>query len=164
MLLWNLLLDGDASTEGQAGTYIIMAVLLIVEAACPIHLVSIWFAAGSLVAMLAALLHAQLWLQIVLFLVVSVGLLIAMFPLVKKVLRPKTVSTNVDAVIGTQGYVTEAVDNLTATGQVKLGGMYWTARSEDGHPIPTGTLVEVTRIEGVKAFVTTVEVKEEVHL
>ena len=142
----------------------LMIGFLVVEGACPFHLVSIWFAAGSLVAMIAALLHAQLWLQIVLFLVVSVGLLIAMFPLVKKVLKPKTVSTNVDAVIGTQGYVTEAVDNLTATGQVKLGGMYWTARSEDGHPIPTGTLVEVTRIEGVKAFVTTVEVKEEVHL
>ena len=142
----------------------LMIGFIVVEAACPFHLVSIWFAAGSLVAMIAALLHAQLWLQIILFLAVSVGLLLAMFPLVKKVLKPKTVSTNVDAVIGTQGYVTEAVDNLTATGQVKLGGMYWTARSEDGHPIPTGTLVEVTRIEGVKAFVTTVEVKEEVHL
>ena len=59
------------------------------------------------------------------------------------------------------GYVTETVDNMDATGQVKLGGMYWTARSEDGHKIPAGTLVEVTRIEGVKAFVTPVPVEEE---
>ena len=142
----------------------LMIGFLVVEGACPFHLVSIWFAAGSLVAMIAALLHAELWLQIVLFLVVSIALLVAMLPLVKKVLKPKIVNTNVDAVIGTRGYVTETVDNLAATGQVKLGGMYWTARSEDGKIIPVDTLVQVKRIEGVKAFVTAVEIKEEVRL
>ena len=140
----------------------LMIGFLIAEAACPFHLVSIWFAIGSLAAMIAAALHAQLWLQITLFLVISVGLLVATLPLVKKFVIPRQTKTNVDSIIGSRGYVTEAVDNLSATGQVKLGGMYWTARSESGHPIPTGTLVEVTRIEGVKAFVATVEVKEEV--
>ena len=140
-----------------------MVGFVIAEAACPFHLVSIWFAVGSLAAMLAAVLGAQLWLQITLFLVVSVGLLVATLPLVKKFVIPRQKKTNVDAVIGTRGYVTEAVDNLSAAGQVKLGGMYWTARSEDGHRIPEGTLVEVTRIEGVKAFVTPVPVEEEVY-
>ncbi len=140
----------------------LMIGFLIAEAACPFHLVSIWFAIGSLAAMIAAALHAQLWLQITLFAVVSVALLIATWPFVKKIITPKIEKTNVDSVIGSRGYVTEDIDNLTAAGQVKLGGMYWTARSESGHPIPTGTLVEVTRIEGVKAFVATVEVKEEV--
>ena len=140
----------------------LMVGFLVLEGACPFHLVSIWFAAGSFVAMIAALLHAQLWLQIVLFLVVSIGLLVAMFPLVKKFMKPKIVNTNVDAVIGTQGYVTEAIDNLDAVGQVKLGGMFWTARSTSGEPIETGTLVQVDKIEGVKAFVSTVKVTEEV--
>ena len=85
-------------------------------------------------------------------------------PLVKKFVNPKVVKTNVDSVIGSMGYVTEAVDNISAAGQVKLGGMYWTARSEDGHPIAAGTLVEVTRIEGVKAFVKAVPVEEEACL
>ena len=140
----------------------LMVGFVIMEAVCPFHLVSIWFAIGSLAAMIAAALNAQLWLQIVLFAVISVGLLIATWPLVKKVLTPKIEKTNVDSVIGSRGYVTEAVDNLSAAGQVKLGGMYWTARSEDGHPISAGTLVEVTRIEGVKAFVRTVKVEEEI--
>ena len=140
-----------------------MVGFVIVEAACPFHLVSIWFAVGSLAAMLAAVLGAQLWLQITLFLVVSVGLLVATLPLVKKFVIPRQKKTNVDAVIGTRGYVTEAVDNLSAAGQVKLGGMYWTARSEDGHRIPEGTLVEVTHIEGVKVFVKPVPVEEEVY-
>lgn len=137
----------------------LMVVFLIVEAACPIHLVSIWFAAGSLVAAIASMLHGQLWLQILLFLVVSGGLLACLWPFVKKFLRPHLTKTNVDSVIGTEGYVTEAVDNLSATGQVKLGGMYWTARSTAGRPIPVGTLVRVDRIEGVKAFVSEVKVE-----
>ena len=132
------------------------------EAACPFHLVSVWFAVGSLVALVAAALDAQMWLQITLFAVVSVGLLVATLPLVKKFVIPKQAKTNVDSVIGSRGYVTEAIDNLSASGQVKLGGMYWTARSEDGHPIPAGALVEVARIEGVKVFVKTVKVEEEI--
>ena len=145
---------------------VLMLGFLIVEGACPFHLVSIWFAAGALVAGIAALLHAALWLQITLFFVVSIALLIAMFPLVKKVMNPKITKTNVDSVVGAQGYVTETIDNLAATGQVKLGGMYWTARSQSGQVIAKDTLVEVDRIEGVKVFVTAVKtpVKEEVSL
>ena len=132
---------------------VLMLGFLIVEGACPFHLVSIWFAAGALVAGIAALLHAALWLQITLFFVVSIALLIAMFPLVKKVMNPKITKTNVDSVIGTKGYTTIAIDNLIGAGQVKLGAMYWTARSTSGEPIPEGTLVQVDRIEGVKVFV-----------
>ncbi len=139
-----------------------MVILLIIEGACPFHLVSIWFAIGALVAGIAAMLNGALWLQITLFFVVSCGLLAAMLPLVKKYVTPKIVKTNVDSVIGSQGYVTETIDNLSATGQVKLGGMYWTARSHDGHKIETGTLVQVEKIEGVKVFVTPVKVEETV--
>ena len=141
---------------------VLLVVFLIVEAACPVHLVSLWFAAGALVAAMASLLGAQLWLQVTLFLVVSVALLAALWPWVKRFLKPKITSTNVDATIGTQGYITLAVDNLSAQGQVKLGGMEWTARSTTGDPIPQGTLVKVDRIEGVKAFVT--PVKESVNV
>ena len=95
---------------------VLMVVFLVVEASCPIHLVSIWFAAGSLVAAIAAALGGQLWLQILLFLVISCGLLAALWPFVKKVLNPKRSATNIDAVIGSEGYVTVAVDTLTAEG------------------------------------------------
>lgn len=141
---------------------VLMIGFVAAEAACPFHLVSIWFAVGSLVALVAAALDAQMWLQITLFAVVSVGLLVATLPLVKKFVIPKQAKTNVDSVIGSRGYVTEEIDNLSASGQVKLGGMYWSARSEDGHSIPVGTLVQVARIEGVKVFVTAVKVTEEV--
>ena len=89
---------------------------------------------------------------------------LAMLPVIRKFVTPKQVKTNVDSVVGSMGYVTEQIDNLNATGQVKLGGMYWTARSEDHQVIPVGTLVEVDHIEGVKAFVTAVPMEEEVEV
>ena len=67
-----------------------------------------------------------------------------------------------DAVVGSRGYVTADIDNVSATGTVKLGAMEWTARSTAGCAIPKGTLVQVDKIEGVKAFVTPVEVPAEV--
>ena len=63
-----------------------------------------------------------------------------------------------DSVIGSQGYVTAAIDNASAVGQVKLGGMEWSARSSSGDPLPVCTLVKVDRIEGVKVFVSPAEV------
>ena len=140
-------------------TYIwlaLMVIFLIAEAVCAFHLVSIWFAAGALVAAVVSLLSGPVWLQILLFAVVSGGLLACLWPFVKKFLNPKLSATNVDSVIGSEGYVTAAIDNLSATGQVKLGGMYWSARSAAGQPIPVGTLVRVDRIEGVKAIVSPV--------
>ncbi len=135
----------------------LMVLFLVVEAACPIHLVSIWFAAGSLVALVAALLGAQLGLQIALFAILSLGLLICLWPLTKKILNPHLSATNVDSVIGSTGYVQEEIDNQLPTGRVKLGGMEWTARSQSGKNIPAGTLVKVERVEGVKVFVSPVE-------
>lgn len=137
-----------------------MLVFLIVEAACPIHLVSIWFAAGALVAMVISILDGMLWLQITAFCVVSGALLFALWPFIRKFLNPHLTKTNVDAVIGTQGVVTAEIDNLNAVGQVKIGGMEWTARSTSGANIPAGTRIQVDRIEGVKAFVSPAEVSE----
>ena len=87
----------------------------------------------------------------------SGGLLALLWPWVRKYLKPQLTSTNVDAVIGSVGRVTTAIDNVEAHGQVKLGGMEWTARSTSGDPIAKGTEIRVDRVEGVKVFVTPVE-------
>ena len=141
---------------------VLMVVFLIVEAVCAIHLVSIWFAAGSLVAAVVAMLGGEIWLQVGLFLVVSCAILALMWPFVQKFLNPGLKKTNLDSIVGSEGLVTGEIDNLSARGQVKLGGMEWTARSTTGEPISVGTRIRVDRIEGVKVFVTPVKVKAEV--
>ena len=134
----------------------LMVVFLITEAVCAIHLVSIWFAAGALVAMIAAALGAKMWLQVTLFILVSGALLALLWPMVRKFLRPNLKKTNIDSIIGATGLVTVTIDNMEATGQVKLNGMEWTARSTSGKIIDPHTEVKVDRIEGVKVFVTPV--------
>ena len=136
---------------------VLMVVFLAMEAST-VSMVSLWFAAGSLIALLTALAGGPAWLQTVLFLAVSAGLLLALRPLAKKYLAPKVTATNVDSIVGSTGLVTAAIDNVSASGQVKLGAVEWTARSTSGQPIPVGTLVKVDKIEGVKAFVSPAEV------
>lgn len=134
-------------------------VLLAVEAST-VTLVSLWFAAGALVAMVISF-FGPIWLQIAAFLAVSVVLLTALRPLARKYFTPKITKTNVDSVIGSTGLVTAPIDNLTASGRVKLGAMEWTARSTTGEPIAAGAKVTVDRIEGVKVFVTPVKERVE---
>ena len=138
-----------------------MLLFLFIEANT-VTIVSAWFAGGALAALVASLLGGPMWLQVLLFFAVSIVLLAALRPLVKKHFIPKLEKTNVDAVVGTTGTVLSPIDNIQATGRVKLGGMEWTARSTSGEPITEGTIVKVDRIEGVKAFVTPVEVTAEV--
>ena len=140
----------------------LMLVFLIAEAACPVHLISLWFAVGALVAMVSAMLSASVAVQLAAFLMVSAALLALLWPLTKKFLNPSHVATNVDSVIGATGMVTEDIDNVTAVGRVKLGAMYWSARSTSGVPISQGTVIRVDRIEGVKVFVSPAEVSTSV--
>lgn len=117
------------------------------------QLVSIWFVAGSVAALIAGLCNAPLIVQAVVFLAVTIFALVITRPLVKKYIRPKKEHTNADKVIGQVGIVAEDIDNIKATGQVKVDGKIWTARSIDNSVIPTGSEIIIDRIEGVKLMV-----------
>lgn len=116
-------------------------------------LISIWFCVGSLAALIAAWLGAPLAIQIGLFAVVSVIAMALVRPVAKRLMHPTPVPTNADRIIGQEGVVVEQIDDLRATGQIKVGGAAWTARTVDGTVLPVGSLVCVERIEGVKAIV-----------
>ena len=133
--------------------WLIVMVLFLVVVAATVGLVCIWFAVGSLAALLAAMCGAQLWLQIVLFLVVSAATLYFTRPLVKRYVNSKVEPTNADMVIGKECRVTETVDNIAGTGAVYVDGKTWTARSADDEVIPEGTLVTAKSIDGVKLIV-----------
>ena len=139
--------------------WLVLLIAFLVVEALTVTMVSLWFAGGCLAALLVAATGGSLGFQIFTALVVSAALLACLRPIVRKHFTPKLTKTNVDAVIGSCGYVTADINNVSATGTVKLGAMEWTARSASGAPIAKGTLVKVDRIEGVKAFVIPVEVE-----
>ena len=129
-----------------------LLVFLIIESQS-LSVVSIWFAAGALAAMITSICGGELWLQGVLFVAVSVITLACLRPVVRKYFTPRLVKTNLDALIGTVCPVMEEIDNIQSVGKVKLNGMEWSARSTDGANIPKDTLVQIDRIEGVKVYV-----------
>lgn len=132
---------------------IAMITLLVVEGLVP-GLISIWFALGALAALVSALLHAPLWLQIVWFLVVSIAALALTRPLAKKYINSKTQPTNADMLIGRECVVRESIDNVLGTGAVSVDGKVWTARTEcDDIKAQEGSRAVVVRIEGVKLIV-----------
>ena len=129
-----------------------LAVFIVIEAATA-QLVTIWFAVGALAALITALAHGPIALQIVVFVVVSIVALFATRPLVRKITNTKEARLNADRCIGQTAVITETINNIDGTGMAKIDGKVWTARSADGSVIPEGTQVTVDKIEGVKLIV-----------
>lgn len=132
---------------------IVVVVLGLIEIAT-LGLTTIWFAGGALVAAVAALCHAPLWLQLLLFLVVSILLLFSTRPIAMRYFNGNRARTNVEGLVGQKGIVTAEIDDLKGTGQVTLNGLEWTARAKaaDGR-IEDGAVVVVCGVEGVKLIV-----------
>lgn len=132
----------------------VMVLAAVIEAAVP-SLVSVWFVAGGLAALVASLLGGPVWLQVVLFLAVSALALALTRPLARRLLHRRQERTNADRVVGAVGVVTQDVDNVLATGRVSVLGNSWSARSAQPQgKIPAGARVRVQAIEGVKLLVT----------
>ena len=142
--------------HGMATVWVVLMIgFLIVEGVAP-GLVSIWFALGALAALSSALLGAQVWLQALWFVLVSVLALVATRPLAKKYVNSRTQATNADMLIGQECIVTETIDKLRGTGAVSVAGKVWTARTDEPEKIiEEGTVAVVERIEGVKLIVKT---------
>jgi membrane protein implicated in regulation of membrane protease activity len=132
---------------------ILFAVLLVIEI-FTMGLTTIWFAGGALIAALGAWIGFPLWLQIVLFVLVSVALLIFTRPITVKYFNKSRTRTNADRAIGEHAVVAEKIDNLLGVGRVMIKGVDWSARAEDDTKMyDVGQTVTVVRIEGVTAIV-----------
>ena len=129
-----------------------MVAFLILEAATT-QFVSIWFAGGSLIALIGTLLGFNTTTQICIFIIASAVLLVFTRKIVDKLKSKENTKTNIDALIGQVAVVTDDISNIDAKGTVKLRGMEWSARSADGEPIEKDAHVRVKEIDGVKLIV-----------
>lgn len=133
--------------------WIALLIIFAVAEAVTVQLVSVWFAVGALAGLIANLCGADVTLQIVVFISVSIICFIATRPLVKKFTANRIEKTNADRCIGDTAVVIEEINNVEASGQVKVNGNIWTARSSDNSVIPVNARVTVEKIEGVKLIV-----------
>lgn len=138
--------------------WLIIAAIFIILEFISMGLTTIWFAGGAIVALIAAALGAPWYIQVILFIVVSVVLLVVTRPFAEKHLNSKLKDTNLDSLIGKHAVVLTTINNLEDTGQIKLNGVEWTARTmDDNSIIEAGNTVEVNKIVGVKAIVSQIK-------
>ena len=133
--------------------WLLFAIALGALEAFTVDLVAIWFAIGAAVAIIPAMLMLPFWVQLVTFLVVSLVMLAFTRPVAKDVLKVRVTRTNADSIIGMVGIVIEDIDNLEERGRVRVNGLDWSARSDDGAPISASERVLIKTIEGVKVIV-----------
>lgn len=129
-------------------------IILIIIELFTVGLTTIWFAGGSLAALLANILGADIPIQVLVFLAVSCILLIFTRPWAVRHLNKKRVKTNYESEIGKVIKLTERVDNINQTGKSIVNGQEWTVRSkDDGEILEEGTLAKVVAVSGVKLIV-----------
>ena len=127
---------------------VILAIFLIIEA------VTVWFAGGALLAAIASAAGADIIVQWILFLIVSLILLIFTRPLAVRYMKRGVTRTNVNSLIGKRAVVIQKIDNLSQMGQVRINDIEWMARTEsDEETIPEKSVVEIEAVQGVKLIV-----------
>ncbi len=141
----------------EAFFWLIAMIFFIATEAMTVTLASIWFAVGALSAIVVALFGGSLMLQVTVFLASAILLLVFLRGVVRKHFNPSVAKTNIDGIVGSTGIVLDPVNNILSTGRIQINGMDWYARSTTGINIPTGFLVKVDKIEGVKVFVSVAE-------
>ena len=133
--------------------WFVAIIAFVVIEASTVQFVSIWFAGGALLALVASLLGAGEVVQWIVFVLSSAILLTLTRPLVKKLMNKDTAVTGTDLLIGKSAVMTKDTDNLGESGEAKVDGKFWTAKSLDGTPIQKDTVVTIEKIEGVKLIV-----------
>lgn len=130
--------------------WIIVILILTVFEIATVGLVSIWFITSALVSLVLSFFIPSFYIQFAVFVILGSILLITTRPLLTKVIKIKSFSTNLDRVIGMTGIVTEEITKNTV-GEVKVDGKKWSAISNK--KIAVGQEVVIKDIEGVKLIV-----------
>ena len=112
-----------------------------------------WLGIGSLLAMLVSLVTNSIIMQVATFAISSSILLFFTKPLAKKLAKSDNVATNSFSLINKNGIVTIDINPLEGTGQVKVNGEVWSAKTEDDKVISKDSQIKVLKIDGVKLVV-----------
>ena len=145
--------------------WIAVLVSAVVIEAFTSELVAIWFFPAAVLVMVIDLVTKGAvapWVQVLIFLATGLALVAATRPICRKWLKKgKETKTNAEAMVGRECIVTQEIRNIDEVGEVRVGGLCWSARTEDDTVVGVGEHVIVTEIRGVKLIVKQVKQNEE---
>lgn len=132
---------------------IVLIAAIFIEAAT-MGLTSIWFSGGALAAICIEKLNGGIYLQVIVFLVVSLLMMYFTRPVAIQYFNKERQKTNLDSIIGKQAVVTSTIHNLKGIGKVIVSGQEWSAKSlEEDQIFEEGEIVKIVKIKGVKLIV-----------
>jgi membrane protein implicated in regulation of membrane protease activity len=132
--------------------WFIVGVALVAAEVLSGDFVLLMLGAGALAAAVPAAMGAQVWVDVVVFAVVSVALVTVARPVLKRRLHAAAVPTNTEALLGGTAVVVTTVD--AQGGKVKLRGELWSARAfDESQVLEPGREVTVMNISGATAIV-----------
>lgn len=124
--------------------------LLGIELATPGLFFFVSFAFGCLFGAFSAFLGYSLVIQCCITLIVSLIQFNSMRRVLKRFSDERNAPTNIHALIGKTGHVTQSITHLR-NGRVRIGSEEWVASSVE--PINEGVTVEILNIEGNRVIV-----------
>lgn len=132
-LMWTLVCVAALILEVSSGTFYLIC-----------------FAIGAVGAVFFSLMDAPLWLQVLVFSLISAVSVFCIRPLLLKYLHPvqKERRSNASALVGRQGIVIEAI-SAERPGYVRVDGDEWRAVTADGMSIECGVIVRITAIDSI---------------
>ena len=134
--------------------WLVVVILTLVIEIITQGLTTIWFSVGAAVAAITTVWELSIWLQIGVFVIVSVLVMLLVRPIAKRWMSVGLTPTNVDQLLREEAKVIEEINNAADTGRVRVRDVDWVARTEDGGiTIPVDQTVRILRIEGVKLIV-----------
>lgn len=132
--------------------WLILAIILFIIEAATVGMICLWFGIGAVASMLISLATDNIYIQWVIFIIVSVAALVMFRPIAKAAVTKAKTKTNSDALVGQTAFLTEAI-NENQCGRLKIGDISWLAESENNQQIEKGSKVKILYITGNKLVV-----------
>ena len=127
--------------------WVLIIILLAIAEITTVNLTTIWFVASGLVSLVLSFFIDNFLIQLGVFVLLGIVLLITTKSKLQALVNERRERTNLDRIIGMQGYVVERITKRK-NGAVKVDGKVWTAFADQ--TIPKDSDVEILAIEGVK--------------
>ena len=125
--------------------WIAAAIVFLVIEGMTASLTSIWFAAGSVAALIAYLLKAEIVTQFIVFLIVSLLSIVLIKKYWKKAHKSRKDNVNLDRIIGSELIISESLDEFKKEGIAFINDVSWRVKCEGDAEIPAGTKVKVIK-------------------
>lgn len=161
----NSFLDNIGLTNYQL-VLILWGILIIVSIIIELiteEITIIWGTVGAIFALISAVFNAPIWLQIIIFIVCTIGFIIVFRPVIQKHRKKEVIHTNADRIIGMVAVVSEGFKN-GEIGRAIVNGQTWRAMSQSNEAFFEGEKVQVEGLSGTKIIVSKISNEKVVKL